>query len=109
MMACLATVPRDTIWYSLIEPPDAIRGDRRVVIVSETKSNASPRPLAERTLIGEHPTVVKLRALVDRVAATDATVLITGESGTGKEAHDPYPVGSAQPRLRAGQLRGDST
>jgi transcriptional regulator with GAF, ATPase, and Fis domain len=41
--------------------------------------------LAERTLIGEHPTVVKLRALVDRVAATDATVLITGESGTGKE------------------------
>jgi hypothetical protein len=56
-----------------------------VVIVSETKSDASLRPSAERSLIGEHPTVVKLRALVDRVAATDATVLITGESGTGKE------------------------
>ncbi|HEY6394730.1 MAG TPA: sigma-54 dependent transcriptional regulator [Candidatus Binataceae bacterium] len=39
----------------------------------------------ERALIGEHPTIVKLRALVQRVAATDATVLITGESGTGKE------------------------
>ena len=85
MAACLATVPRDTIWHSLIELPDAIRGDRRVVIVSETKPDASPRPLAERSLIGEHPSVVKLRALVDRVAATDATVLITGESGTGKE------------------------
>jgi DNA-binding NtrC family response regulator len=40
---------------------------------------------AERTLVGDHPTIVKLRALVERVAATDATVLITGESGSGKE------------------------
>src|ERR1700716_1443946 len=41
--------------------------------------------LAEQTLIGAHPTIVKLRALLERVAATDATVLITGESGSGKE------------------------
>ncbi|HEY6418806.1 MAG TPA: sigma-54 dependent transcriptional regulator [Candidatus Binataceae bacterium] len=39
----------------------------------------------ERALIGEHPTIVKLRALIARVAAVNATVLITGESGTGKE------------------------
>jgi DNA-binding NtrC family response regulator len=43
------------------------------------------RSAAERALIGEHPTIVKLRALIERVAATDATVLITGESGSGKE------------------------
>jgi transcriptional regulator with PAS, ATPase and Fis domain len=36
-------------------------------------------------LVGDHPTIVKLRALVERVATTDATVLITGESGSGKE------------------------
>ena len=39
----------------------------------------------ERALVGAHPAIVKLRALIERVAPTDATVLITGESGTGKE------------------------
>ena len=39
----------------------------------------------ERVLIGAHPAIVKLRALIERVAPTEATVLITGESGTGKE------------------------
>jgi len=36
-------------------------------------------------LIGGSPAMARLRQLIDRVAPTDATVLITGESGTGKE------------------------
>jgi DNA-binding NtrC family response regulator len=36
-------------------------------------------------LIGESAAMRALRDLIDRVAASDATVLITGESGTGKE------------------------
>ncbi|MGH7917610.1 MAG: sigma-54 interaction domain-containing protein [Candidatus Binataceae bacterium] len=48
-------------------------------------TEAGLRSATDRVLIGEHPTIVKLRALVQRVAVTDATVLITGESGTGKE------------------------
>jgi transcriptional regulator with PAS, ATPase and Fis domain len=36
-------------------------------------------------LIGEHPSIVKLRSLITKIAATDVTVLITGESGSGKE------------------------
>jgi DNA-binding NtrC family response regulator len=39
----------------------------------------------ERALVGEHPAIVKLRTLIERVAPTEVTVLITGESGTGKE------------------------
>jgi two-component system response regulator AtoC len=36
-------------------------------------------------LIGASPALEKVRDLIDRVADSDASVLITGESGTGKE------------------------
>lgn len=36
-------------------------------------------------MIGEHPSIRKLQGVIQRVAVTDATILITGESGTGKE------------------------
>jgi sigma-54 specific flagellar transcriptional regulator A len=48
-------------------------------------ADAAWRSTPEHTLIGTHPTIIKLRALIERVATTDTTVLITGESGSGKE------------------------
>lgn len=36
-------------------------------------------------MVGGSPQMAAVRALIDRVAASDARVLITGESGTGKE------------------------
>ena len=55
-------------------------------MTSELKLNeAAPNAGGAQALIGEHPSIVKLRQLLQRVAATDATVLIGGESGSGKE------------------------
>jgi len=41
--------------------------------------------LAYGSMIGESPAMQQMRATIDKVAQSDATVLITGESGTGKE------------------------
>src|SRR5919106_4234080 len=47
----------------------------------------SPRTNNSRTptLIGESPVMKKLFSVIERVAPTDASVLITGATGTGKE------------------------
>jgi DNA-binding NtrC family response regulator len=36
-------------------------------------------------LVGAHPSIQAIRRILEKVAPTDSTVLITGESGTGKE------------------------
>jgi transcriptional regulator with GAF, ATPase, and Fis domain len=36
-------------------------------------------------MLGEHPSIKKIYEIIQRVAATDVTILLTGESGTGKE------------------------
>jgi two-component system response regulator AtoC len=42
-------------------------------------------PESRHGLIGESPAIVSLYQVLDRVADTPTTVLVTGESGTGKE------------------------
>ncbi len=37
------------------------------------------------TMIGQHPNMQRVKALIEKVAPTDSTVLIIGETGTGKE------------------------
>jgi transcriptional regulator with PAS, ATPase and Fis domain len=55
-------------------------------LASEAKGNNADLAFKlDAVLIGQHPTIVKLRQLIERVARTEATVLISGESGTGKE------------------------
>jgi len=36
-------------------------------------------------MVGESPAMAKVKSMIDRVAPTDARVMITGENGTGKE------------------------
>ena len=39
----------------------------------------------QHVLIGDHPSIIELRRLIDKLRVSDAHVLITGETGTGKE------------------------
>jgi len=53
-------------------------------LVTETK--ALKRKVSKQyEMIGESSAINKIKDMIERVAATDARVLITGESGTGKE------------------------
>jgi two-component system, NtrC family, nitrogen regulation response regulator NtrX len=56
----------------------------RQTLVSETK--ALKRKVSKTfDMIGESPAMQEIKAMIERVAATDARVLITGANGTGKE------------------------
>jgi two-component system response regulator AtoC len=52
----------------------------------ENRIEAEDRTRHDRGLIGDTPVMRELSARIDKIAASEVTVLITGESGTGKEA-----------------------
>ena len=69
---------------------------------------ALTKRLAYGSMIGESPAMRQLRETIDKVAHSDATVLVTGESGTGKElvARALHFARAARERhVRARQLR----
>jgi two-component system nitrogen regulation response regulator NtrX len=53
-------------------------------LVTETKI-LKRRVSKTREIIGDSPAIMKIKETIERVAPTDARVLITGENGTGKE------------------------
>jgi DNA-binding NtrC family response regulator len=53
-------------------------------LVTETKA-LKKKVSKQYEMIGESPAIAKIKEMIERVATTDARVLITGESGTGKE------------------------
>ena len=53
--------------------------------VHDVEEPTRPRTSRTPTLIGESPVMKKLFSVIERVAPTDASVLITGATGTGKE------------------------
>jgi two-component system, NtrC family, response regulator HydG len=57
------------------------RTRREVVRLREDLQEAAP----SNELIGKSPAMKKVQELIEMVASTEATVLLTGESGTGKE------------------------
>jgi DNA-binding NtrC family response regulator len=78
--------------YDFIQkPPDLNRlmvsvrnAIEKNALVSETKT--LKRKISKtREITGETPIIAKIKETIDRVAPTDARVLITGANGTGKE------------------------
>jgi len=58
---------------------------RQERLASERVTPQPRRSDGRREIIGKSPALLQVMELVDRVADSTATVLITGESGTGKE------------------------
>ncbi len=56
----------------------------KTVLVKETK-NLKRRVSKVQEIIGESESIQKIKATIEKVAPTDARVLVTGENGSGKE------------------------
>lgn len=89
----LATPPVFDGWASSSQP------NRRDRLAAETLEPEVPKPTSgyrAPMLVGQSPVMRKLFSVIERVAPTDASVLITGATGTGKELaaraiHDKSP------------------
>jgi transcriptional regulator with PAS, ATPase and Fis domain len=62
---------------------DPIQMTQTAATVHEKRS--AMRGARPNLLVGDSPSMIELKAEIERVARSDAKVLITGESGTGKE------------------------
>ncbi len=86
----VAVVPADSHAASLAVWADASvampASDAALLAAIDAATTAGSRRTADvgSGVLGGHPTMARILDIVDRIAATPATVLVTGESGTGK-------------------------
>ncbi|MBI4509240.1 MAG: sigma-54-dependent Fis family transcriptional regulator [Deltaproteobacteria bacterium] len=85
----LAAGVDDVIWRPVRGDELAVRVrrvlDRRRLIAEAQRMRHGVGEHGLRELIGQSPAMTSIFDKIERVAATDATVLIRGETGTGKE------------------------
>lgn len=62
----------------------AIEKRRLVLENRRLRESLDSETALDKTLIGRHPSIIKVRAQIAMLAPTDIEVLLTGESGTGK-------------------------
>lgn len=59
--------------------------ERNHLVVQTEVLKSSIKKIKGNSIIGESPEINRIKALIEKVAPTDARVLITGANGTGKE------------------------
>lgn len=69
----------------LIKPLRPSRFERLLREVARRGEERGSEPAGLDSLLGDSPAMTDLRQVLQRVAPSDATVLLSGESGTGKE------------------------
>jgi sigma-54 dependent transcriptional regulator, flagellar regulatory protein len=78
-------------WARFYDLSSPVQFDELGNVLEEIWASHSPRrpsgdqPESDQPIIGESPAIRAIQALLEKVAPSQATVLITGESGTGKE------------------------
>ena len=78
----------------------ALRRSRRL-----QEANTRLQRGATPTFIGEAPAMKAVRQTIERVAPSDAAVLITGEHGTGKEVVASLAARAVGPRVASRSSR----
>ena len=79
-VACL----KSDIRYTALA--DALhRSEVQANVAAPTRPQGTQNPELFRSLVGNSRGIMRVRKMIDKVAPTEATVLILGESGTGKE------------------------
>lgn len=69
----------------VVKPFENARLSETILNAFGAKNVKSIKPATPEMLWGDSPEMQKLKMLVERVAPTDANILITGENGTGKD------------------------
>lgn len=59
--------------------------DRNSLVQETTILKSTVKKIKGSTIIGETPEIMEIKAMIEKVAPSDARVLITGGNGTGKE------------------------
>jgi two-component system response regulator AtoC len=61
-----------------------VRDADLLAAIEQARDAAATPAAAQAPILGSHPAIRRVLEVVERIAATPATVLVTGESGTGK-------------------------
>lgn len=70
---------------AIVSTVDRVLGTALAIEGDEHASARAFREAHAREMVGEHPKLLDVFSLLERVVDTDCNVLISGESGTGKE------------------------